>query len=127
MPSLTPAPLQHRFDIPVYQRAYSWDTKQIFDMVSDFHKAYVSRSEYFLGAIVTVRASGSTALPSYEIIDGQQRLTSLFILLAALHDWAKEEGNDVLQQRCEGKRPADYIVKPFKSNPNANFGAGSGG
>jgi uncharacterized protein with ParB-like and HNH nuclease domain len=89
----------HRFDIPVYQRAYSWDTKQIFDMVNDFHKAYVSRSEYFLGAIVTVRASGSSTLPSYEIIDGQQRLTSLFILLAALHDWAKEEGNEVLQQR----------------------------
>jgi uncharacterized protein with ParB-like and HNH nuclease domain len=42
-----------KFDVPVYQRPYSWGTKQVFEMITDFKKAYEARQEYFLGAIVS--------------------------------------------------------------------------
>jgi len=59
-------------------------------MVDDFRKAYQAKQEYFLGAIVTTRA-GEGPESAYQVIDGQQRLTSLFIMLACLHQWAKEQ------------------------------------
>lgn len=63
---------------------------QVFEMVDDFYKAYQAKQEYFLGAIVTTR-SGEGPGSAYQVIDGQQRLTSLFIMLACLHQWAKEQ------------------------------------
>jgi len=103
---------EFKFDIPVYQRPYSWRTKQVYELTEDFLKAYHAKQEYFLGAIVTTRSAHGTAVP-YQVIDGQQRLTSLFIMLAFLHGWAKEQGHDVLQGRvwrmlhCEAD-PLDF-------------------
>ncbi|GAX73020.1 hypothetical protein CEUSTIGMA_g472.t1 [Chlamydomonas eustigma] len=87
-----------KFDIPVYQRPYSWQTKQMFEMLQDFYKAYMAKQEYFLGAIVTTRASEDPRA-AFQVIDGQQRLTSLFMMLGCLHDWAGSQDNEGLQQR----------------------------
>eukprot|EP00198_Chlamydomonas_reinhardtii_P001898 XP_001691234.1 predicted protein [Chlamydomonas reinhardtii] len=84
------------FDVPPYQRPYAWRTKQIYELLQDFVRAYESRQEYFLGAIVATRAAsggaagGATdgAHTPYQLIDGQQRLTSLMLLLGYLRHWA---------------------------------------
>ncbi len=43
------------FEIPPYQRPFCWSTKQVHELLQDFMASYRARSEYFLGAIVTVR------------------------------------------------------------------------
>lgn len=69
--------------IPPYQRPYAWTKDQageLFDDLYDFFRNEVEDS-YFLGSIVLIKDEGK---PAAEVIDGQQRLTTLTILLSAL-------------------------------------------
>ena len=73
----------HKFVIPEYQRPYAWSDEQIqmlFDDLAEY-TANDSESTYFLGTVV----SYENDLGEQEIIDGQQRITSLFLLLRALY------------------------------------------
>lgn len=76
------------FRIPGYQRPYSWTTEQareLFDDLTDFMQsdggAVEEMPPYFLGSIVLIKSEAS---PSSDVVDGQQRLTTLTILLAAI-------------------------------------------
>lgn len=69
--------------IPVYQRPYAWteeETETLFDDLIDFFKKEPN-DNYFLGSIVLVKEDEK---PHAEVIDGQQRLTTLTILLAVI-------------------------------------------
>jgi len=69
--------------IPSYQRPYAWTVDQageLIDDLLDFYKEEVDDT-YFLGSIVLIKEEGK---PYSEVIDGQQRLTSLTILLASI-------------------------------------------
>lgn len=75
---------EYNFFIPSYQRPYSWSVNEagtLFDDLYDFWKTQPSDQTYFLGSIVLVKKEND---PIAEVIDGQQRLTTLTILLAAL-------------------------------------------
>ncbi|GLI60007.1 hypothetical protein VaNZ11_002069 [Volvox africanus] len=109
---------EYKFDIPTYQRPYAWRTKQIYELLQDFVKAYESRQEYFLGAIVATRAADGANVP-YQLIDGQQRLTSLVLLLAFLHGWARQQGNDVLEGRI--RRMLYLEADPLESGSNGRY------
>lgn len=70
--------------IPSYQRPYAWTSVQAGELYSDLFDFYSKEDEedtYFLGSIVLIKEDGK---PQAEVIDGQQRLTTLTILLAAL-------------------------------------------
>jgi hypothetical protein len=69
--------------IPSYQRPYAWTTEQASDLFDDLYDFFCSEQEdsYFLGSIVLIKEENK---PRAEVIDGQQRLTTLTILLAAL-------------------------------------------
>ncbi len=80
---------EYRFTIPRYQRPYAWTTEQAGEMFDDLLAASTSKPSlddvdpYFLGSVVLVKAEDS---PSAEVVDGQQRLTTLTILLSALRE-----------------------------------------
>ena len=71
------------YAIPSYQRPYAWTEVQAGDLFSDLYDFFVKEKDdtYFLGSIVLIKDEGK---PNAEVIDGQQRLTTLTILLAAL-------------------------------------------
>lgn len=71
------------YSIPSYQRPYAWTETEAGELFSDLHDFFVKESDdsYFLGSIVLIKEEGK---PHAEVIDGQQRLTTLTILLAAL-------------------------------------------
>lgn len=72
-----------RLKVPPNQREYSWEEKQITDLFQDLDNAIkTKKSTYFLGTIVL--AKGGKDIP--EIIDGQQRLATTSILLAAIRN-----------------------------------------
>ena len=75
-----------QFAIPEYQRAYRWGTDQALQLLDDLEET-LDRDDadpYFLGSLVLVRQDNR----SYDVIDGQQRLTTLTILFAVLRDLA---------------------------------------
>lgn len=71
------------YTIPIYQRNFAWGTEQIEQLITDVRDAMSEGQEnYFLGnLIVTERDSKAI---DYEVIDGQQRLTTLYLLLTYL-------------------------------------------
>lgn len=84
----------YEFEIPEYQRPYAWGVEESLQLLSDLSGALERDTEepYFLGSIVLVKVPGD---PRSEVIDGQQRLTTLTILLALLRDLVD---NQSLQQ-----------------------------
>lgn len=72
-----------RLCMPPYQRSYSWGEREALDLLGDLAEATDSSIPHFIGAIVLVNGA-ETGMG--EIVDGQQRLTTLTILLAVLRD-----------------------------------------
>ena len=71
------------YSIPSYQRPYAWTEVQAGELFADLHDFFTKEKDetYFLGSIVLIKQEGN---PRSEVIDGQQRLTTLTILLAVL-------------------------------------------
>ena len=70
------------YKIPVYQRNYAWEENEISSLVKDVYDSYFKdpKSPYYIGTLVTYKRGDN----EYEVIDGQQRLTTIYIILSAL-------------------------------------------
>ena len=80
-----------QFIIPVFQRDYSWTTEQCRQLWADIMRASNGDDGgHFLGSFVYVEGSVGAAFSSWLVIDGQQRLTTLTLLLIALRDYIQE-------------------------------------
>lgn len=98
----------YKFTIPKYQRPYSWSTEQASELIDDLLSHLDDQpanledsSPYFLGSIVLIKADN----PESEVIDGQQRLTTLTIFFSVLRHLTNsdemskfivQEGNSLL-------------------------------
>jgi len=71
----------HKFIIPDYQRPYKWEEDKCDILWNDIVENSTITDEYFFGTIVTYKNSEG----NYEIIDGQQRVTSFYLLLRAFY------------------------------------------
>ena len=91
-----------QFVIPFFQRHYSWEQKQwrrlwadilkLLDVEADSPR---SNAVHFLGPLVTIPLTATPgSLPAWQLIDGQQRLTTLTLLLSALRDICNDTAND---------------------------------
>ncbi|MEO6051501.1 MAG: DUF262 domain-containing HNH endonuclease family protein [Pyrinomonadaceae bacterium] len=77
------------YEIPNYQRPYSWSERQVDDLVNDLWDAFdENESEYFMGSLITIQKGID---PLFEIVDGQQRLTTLNLILATLRDLISDQ------------------------------------
>ena len=74
-----------RYTIPLYQRAYSWSDAEIEQLIDDVYDAEEGSDKYYIGSLIVFERGNC-----YEVIDGQQRLTTLMLLLAYLRDSAKD-------------------------------------
>jgi len=92
-----------QFIIPFFQRHYSWDVKQWRRLWSDLmrlvddddNRPERGSTVHFLGPLVTIPQTTSPgSLPTWQVIDGQQRLTTLTLLLAALRDVFRERKDE---------------------------------
>lgn len=89
---------QSFYEIPAFQREYVWREAQVESLLSDAWEALFDENgkptetgEYFIGSIVAYQDANGI----YQLIDGQQRLTTLFVVLCVLRDMRKElEDND---------------------------------
>jgi hypothetical protein len=93
------------FAVPTYQRPYAWERDQAGALLDDVLAAVQeARAEkepvtYFLGSIVLIKQSGS---PDAMVVDGQQRLTTLTILLSVLRDLSADQPARRRHRRREG-------------------------
>ncbi|MBR6174557.1 MAG: DUF262 domain-containing protein [Bacteroidales bacterium] len=87
------------FLIPEYQRPYSWSDDEIITLFDDLWEFSIDHTQpggaksYFLGCIVSYKEDKDDSLKQRQIIDGQQRITSLFLLLRAIFKKLENEDN----------------------------------
>ncbi|WP_416044830.1 DUF262 domain-containing protein [Clostridium tyrobutyricum] len=101
---------EYFFNTPEYQRPYSWqddNNNQLFDDIYESDR----KSEYFLGTIILQEIEELGTGVMYDIIDGQQRLTTIQILLACLRDTVvnKNYKNSLQQKIYQKENPADGL------------------
>jgi hypothetical protein len=88
----------YQFEIPDYQRPYAWTTEQADELFNDLVSAMQdgrtsgATSQYFLGSIVLIKNDREA---KSSVVDGQQRLTTLTILLAALRETMPQAAGDI--------------------------------
>jgi hypothetical protein len=78
---------QDQLAVPPNQRDYAWTTKEVRMLFQDLARAIVDEPSYFLGTIVTIPRTNGVL----EVVDGQQRLATTAILLAAMRDYLREK------------------------------------
>ena len=111
------------FKIPVYQRNYDWTNVQCEKLFEDIIIAFKEDRKHFTGSIVYINDISSSILDEDLIIDGQQRITTIFLLLKVLYDIASDRGetrvvsdvSDYLYNRnCDEKYKLK--LKPVKTD-----------
>ncbi len=110
------------FKVPVYQRNYDWSNIQCEKLYQDIMKANERDHKHFTGTVVYIVGLDGSNLNEALIIDGQQRITTVYILLKALYDAAKgvsvrieTEIEEVMFNRnCDEKYKLK--LKPVKSD-----------
>ncbi|MEQ9438079.1 MAG: DUF262 domain-containing HNH endonuclease family protein [Cyclobacteriaceae bacterium] len=79
-----------KLSVPINQRSYAWEEKHVNDLLTDlFDSIRKSEEEYFIGSIVISSSGGKN-----EVVDGQQRLATISILIAAIRDYFLQNGNE---------------------------------
>lgn len=101
---------EYFFNIPEYQRPYSWqkdNNAQLFDDIYESNR----ENEYFLGTIILQEVGEVGTGIMYDVIDGQQRLTTIQILLACLRDNVTNADykNSVQQKIYQKSNPVDGL------------------
>lgn len=103
-----------QYVIPVFQRYYVWSRKnwqQLWEDVQTLLEPSEEKSRHFLGSIVTVPLPHQPGtVPAYQVIDGQQRLTTFSVLLCAIRDTAKGMGLEEMAAEVS----ENYILHKFK-------------
>ncbi|MBR5041096.1 MAG: DUF4357 domain-containing protein [Clostridiales bacterium] len=103
-----------QFVIPVYQRNYSWTSgKEVAQYLEDLIS--VLKNEYnnhFLGILIYLDTPIDSFTREYSVIDGQQRLTTTFIILYAIKALLKEKGDTAAVANLEGQ----YLTNPYSDD-----------
>lgn len=92
------------FIVPDYQREFIWEADKhvlqfLEDINNEFHNGGEGKSHtnYFIGSIIIVKRADDT----FEVIDGQQRLTTIILTLCALRDQIKEVPKNTLNMSMQ--------------------------
>jgi hypothetical protein len=82
--------------VPRYQRSYAWEEEQVQELLTDLaHAIGGHQPEYFLGSIVVAQGK--------EVVDGQQRLATVSVLIAAIRDYFRAKGDDQRAEQIESR------------------------
>jgi uncharacterized protein with ParB-like and HNH nuclease domain len=83
-----------RFIVPDFQRNYAWEAKQVNEFWNDLEFVTRNKEEHFVGSVILLSENEATDL---QVIDGQQRLTTIFMLISLIRDLMLEEETQNLQ------------------------------
>lgn len=121
-------PNKHQYAIPVYQRNYEWSKEQCEKLFRDIVDAYKKNRTHFCGSVVHALLKEEHNIYYHIIIDGQQRLTTIYIMLKALLDLADTDAKrEAFEEAVFNKDKFDTLdidkasklkLKPIKTDNN---------
>ncbi len=110
--------INKKFYIPTYQRGYRWDVQQVEDLLNDLYEfkntANTSAGEFYCLQPIVVKKRGD----QYDVIDGQQRLTTILIILKYLNqrrtysiDYATRPGSEAFLDEISDRAKEEIVGK----------------
>lgn len=104
--------------VPAYQRSFSWTKVQIDDLWDDIQRIiYDGQDNYFLGSMVFIQKTDN----SLEVVDGQQRLATISLLLAAIRDGFTEGKDRARAQHVETHYLCSRDLKSMEAAPKLSL------
>lgn len=112
-----------RYVIPPYQRRYSWHEQQVWDLIDDISQIE-NNETHLLGSIVCLIGAHDANLNSLELVDGQQRITTIMLILECLRKHYEEKGdrgelNEILRLITARPRNGAPVRKVFLESIDA--------
>ena len=108
-----------RFTIPVFQRNYDWKEQQCRQLFQDICNIIISpnRSTHFMGTIVYISNSEVEMVDFHEyvVIDGQQRITTIMLLLKAIYD-TLQNSDDYDDKNTASKIYEHYLINKYANS-----------
>lgn len=121
-------PNKRQYAIPVYQRNYEWSKEQCIKLFDDIVQAQRKDKSHFCGSVVYALLKEERGILYYVVIDGQQRLTTIYLMMKAMLDKAETElEKEILTDALFNKDKFDQYgidkasklkLKPIKSDNN---------
>lgn len=109
-----------QFIIPIYQRTYSWQLKQCEKLLEDILRVGEDETQlsHFIGSVVYFKPNDApvTAVPQLLVIDGQQRLTTICLLLLALIDFLKNNSDVALEDETWEELQETYLLNKHRKD-----------
>ena len=109
-----------KYKIPIYQRNYAWKEPQIRQLIQDIYDYYLKDNreneneikKYYIGTLVVRSDKGNT----FEVIDGQQRLTTLSMLVAYLNNIVKTPNNTQESEKTKLENTITFQCRQVSTN-----------
>lgn len=100
------------FEIPRYQRGYAWEKEHIRDLFEDITEAIDSNSSHYIGTVVLSKSA--TDPKKFYVVDGQQRLTTITLVIAQLLQKIQDSDTRIYQKMHYIKKGSQYSLKPLE-------------
>jgi len=113
--SMTPNLLEiiqqwQKISVDDYQRTYAWSKDEIEELFEDIQETAKSGSRHFFGTLIWQSKDGRVA----TLVDGQQRMTTVFLIVAALRDELIRLGKDTIEPAVPGELPTYVLQKAWQ-------------
>jgi uncharacterized protein with ParB-like and HNH nuclease domain len=103
-----------RFKVPAYQRSYAWEVDHVESLLTDINDAIKNKEkEYFLGSVVVTAGQNNRC----DVVDGQQRLTTVSLIISAIKDIFSEDGDTKTSASIESEFLASTDRKTKEKEP----------
>ena len=103
-----------RHAVPIYQRSYAWKNGHVEDLLNDIATAiHDGEEEYFLGSIVLTNADSDQP----DVVDGQQRLATTVIVIAAIRDFLLAENQETKADQIAARYLATVDLRTEELEP----------
>ncbi|MBR4197394.1 MAG: DUF262 domain-containing protein [Bacteroidales bacterium] len=102
------------FEIPRYQRGYAWERQHVRELFDDIKEAIDSNSSHYIGTVVLSKCASDPK--KYYVVDGQQRLTTITLIIAQLLQKIQDGDIKIYQKMHYIKKGSQYSLKPLQSD-----------
>lgn len=106
------------FEIPQYQRSYAWEKQNLIELYEDIQEALDVGAAHYIGTVVLANGSDSN---TYQIVDGQQRMTTLIMFISALVSALPDEEDREFYRRYYVKQKTQYKLTPLQRDREFYF------
>ncbi|MBA4318801.1 MAG: DUF262 domain-containing protein [Flavobacterium sp.] len=105
------------FKIPKYQRSYAWDRQNIWELFEDIQEAINTTSHHYIGTVVLAKTPDGNI---FNIVDGQQRITTIILFISVIIKKLDDEDDQKFYSRCYIKEKA-FKLTPLERDTDFFF------